>query len=355
MNVAPPSNLPTPNRGASVAGLIGTVVTTLAMATGAAVAQAAESDAGPGFLAVLKHLDAKTIGLIVAAILVLALLVWRIASMVRREAPMAMPARRAARSGEERDSLDRNTDWGFDQNKRAALARSPVTITNSTVDLPSLEHAVTQWSITDVQRANDAGVQPEDSLGKSPAAANSLYKTSFNPYFRRESPAMEVTEVADALLQAEMLVQLGDPKQAMTLLSQHIRETEKPGPAVWLMLLGLYQSTGREAQYNALAAGFTVLFNAEVPPWATSPDVLARDLESYETVIAKLQSTWGGPDARMTLEGLLNDDRGGSRQGFSLTAYRDLIFLGEIIDALEAIRVDEDERHGIRRKLGPSS
>ncbi len=320
-----------------------------------ATAQTAEPASRPEFLLVLSRLDALTIGLIVVAVLVLALLVWRVASMVRREAPVV--ARRSARSrGERHDPLDQATDWGFDQNKRAALARSPVTITNSTVDLPSLEHAVTQWSMTDVQRANDAGVQPEDSLGKSPAAANSLYRTSFNPYFQRESPAasMDVVEVADALLQAELLVQLGDPKQAMTLLSQHIRETEKPGPAVWLMLLGLYQSTGREAQYNALGAGFKVLFNAEVPPWATSPDLLARDLESYASVIAKLQATWGGPDARSTLESLLNDDRGGSRQGFSLTVYRELIFLGEILDARDAIGVEEEERLGIRRKLGPS-
>ena len=354
MNFAPPSSLPIPPRGASVAGVIGGVVTMLVIVPRTAVARAADPEAGPGFLVVIEHLDAKAIGLIVLAALAVALLIWRVAVMVRREAPMRMPAQRSSRSGE-RDSLDRSTDWGFDQNKRAALARSPVTITNTTVDLPSLDHAVTQWSMTDVRRANDAGVQPEDALGKSPAAGSSLYRTSFNPYFRRESPAMEVTEVADALLQAEMLVQLGDPKQAMTLLSQHIRETEKPGPAVWLMLLGLYQSTGREAQYNALAAGFKVLFNADVPPWATSPDLLARDLESYETVIAKLQATWGGADARSALESLLKDDRGGSRQGFSLTAYRELIFLGEILDALDAIEDDEAERHGIRRKLAPSA
>lgn len=358
MNVASPSSRPSPSRAGSVAGPIGSVAVAavVAIVSPTAVAEGADPASSPEFLVVLSRLDALTIVLVVAALLVLALLVWRVASMVRREAPLTLPVRRAAQSaGDGRESLDRATDWGFDQNKRAALARSPVTITNTTVDLPSLEHAVTQWSMTDVRRANDAGVQPEDALGKSPAAADSLYRTSFNPYFRREAPAakIDVVEVADALLQAELLVQLGDPKQAMTLLSQHIRETEKPGPAVWLMLLGLYQSTGREAQYNALASGFKVLFNAEVPPWATSADVLARDLESYGPVIAKLQATWGGPDGRSVLESLLNDDRGGSRQGFSLTAYRELIFLGDIIDALAAIQAEEDERHGIRRKLAP--
>ncbi len=355
MNVASPSSHPSSYRGAPSAALVRAAIALIGViASLPAMGQGEEDETGPGFLTVLAHLDALTIGLILFALLVVALFVWRIARMVRRETPVALPARRTAASPLERnDSLVRTTDWGFDQNKRAALARSPVTVPNTTVDLPSLEHAVTQWSITDVQRANDAGVQTEDSLGKSPAAANSLYRTSFNPYFRRETPAaMDVVEVADALLQAELLVQLGDPKQAMSLLSQHIRDTEKPGPAVWVMLLGLYQSTGREAQYNALGAGFKVLFNAEVPPWATSPDVLSRDLESYETVVARIQAAWGGPDARGTLEKLLNDDRGGSRLGFSLPAYRDLIFLGDILDALDALKIDEDERSGIQRKLG---
>ena len=336
------------------------VHTGLVAATSGAFAQTSADLSTPGptsrpaFLLVLAHLDALTVALIVAAVLVVALLVWRVATMVRREAPV--PAGRGARSARERDdSLDRATDWGFDQNKRAALVRSPVTIANTTVDLPSLEHAVTQWSMTDLQRANQAGVQPEDTLGRAPTVAPSLYRTSFNPYFRHETPAtsIEVVEVADALLQAELLVQLGDPKQAMTLLSKHIRETEKPGPAVWLMLLGLYQSTGREAQYNALGAGFKVLFNAEVPPWATTPDAMARELESYGTVIARLQSAWGGSEARIALDGLLRDDRGGSRQGFTLTAYRELIFLVEIVDTLDAMKADEEERHGIRRKLEP--
>ena len=314
--------------------------------------------ARPEFLLVLSRLDGLAIGLIVAVVAVSALLVWRVTRMVRRETPVTVPTRRFAQApGDRTDSMDRSTDWGFDQNKRAALARSPVTIQNTRVDLPSLEHAITQWSLSDVQRGGNAGVVPEDTMGKSPAVANSPYRTSFNPYFRHEAPgaAIEVVEVADALLQAELLVQLGDPKQAMTLLSHHIRNTEKPGPAVWLMLLGLYQSTGREAQYNALSSGFKVLFNAAVPPWATGPDPTARDLESYGTAIAKLQAAWGGFDARATIERLLGDDRGGSRQGFSLTAYRELIFLTEIIDALDAMQAEDDERHGIRRKLGAAS
>ena len=320
----------------------------------------AQSDTASDRFAVVRlaeRMGGTAVLLVVAAVVILALLVWRVMSMVRRERPVPVPTRRRGQRDDgdalDRPSIQRTTDWGFDQNKRSAAARSPVAVDSTKVDLPSLDHAVTQWSTTDVNNANNAGVQPADALGQSPIPTQSPYRTSFNPYFRREqADRIEVVEVADALVQAELLVQLGDPKQAMTLLSHHIRDTEKPGPAAWLMLLNLYQSTGREAQYNALASGFRVLFNAEVPPWATSPDTMARDLEGYPQVMARLQGTWSGPLARTTVAGLLNDDRGGSRQGFSLTAYRELLFLSEILDVIATIEREEDERQGIQRKLG---
>jgi hypothetical protein len=326
-----------------------------------ATAQTTDGSSRPAFLQVFGRLDATSLVLVVGALVVAILLILRIWMMVRREKkPVVVPPRpRAKRTepdadGLERPTIQRTTDWGFDQNKRAALARSPVAVAARSADLPSLDQAVTQWSISEVHNAAAISLQPNESMGKSPNAPASPYRTSFNPYFKREQPVggMEVVEVADTLLQAELLVQLGDPKQAMTLLSQHIRETEKPGPAVWLMLLNLYQTTGRKSQYDALAKGFGLLFNAAVPPWATSAEVAARDLEAYPQVMMKLQTQWPNAPVRPFVEALLNDNRGGSRQGFSLKAYRDILFLVEILDVLDVMQREDEEREGIQRKLG---
>jgi len=94
-----------------------------------------------------------------------------------------------------------------------------------------------------------------------------------------------------------------------------------------------------------------MLFNADVPPWATSPDVAARDLESYPQVIKRLRDTWPRRECRTFLESLLTDDRGGSRQGFTLAAYRELLFLVEILEALEHQTKEKIERTDIERKL----
>ncbi len=316
--------------------------------------------AGGGFLQVFDRLDTTGIALVLCAAIVLLLLVLRIWMMVRRERPVRVPAPRprpVARGVDEptiaRATLQGPTDWGHDENKRAAPSRAPIAIESTTTELPSLDRAVTQWTMSEVERAAVASRAPVDAMGKPADLPPSPYRTAFNPYFRGDAAgSIEVVEVADTLLQAELLVQLGDPKQAMTLLSNHIRETEKPGPAVWLMLLNLYQATGRKSQYEALSVGFSTLFNAAVPPWPARTEDAARDVESYPQVMLKLHTTWGTPAARPLIESLLNDDRGGSRQGFTLTAYRDLLFLAEILDELDRMARDDEERVGIQRKLG---
>ena len=308
-------------------GLLVAIDTVFAQ-VGAQVAVAAPSDpaARSTFEVVLGRLDATASGVIVVGLLIIALLLWRIWVTVRRERPAQVPTRgprpvptRADDEPVERTTISRPTDWGADQNKRSAVGRARAPAAGRDADLPAIDHQATQWPPVDLQNALERAVLPPDALGRAPVTAPGPYRTGgFNPYYQvgRLDNHIEVEEIADTLTQAELLVQLGDPKEAMSLLARHIRETEKPGPSVWLMLLGLYQATGREAQYNALSEGFRTLFNADVPPWATSPDTAARNLESYPQVMKKLRETWPRTECRIFLEGLLTDDRGGSRQGF---------------------------------------
>jgi hypothetical protein len=306
--------------------------------------------------AVLERLDGTAIAIIAIAVLVVVLLAWRIWLTVRRERS-ASPAR-AARPAKRRrsepvrnqdESLDRPTmqgptDWGYDQNKRSAVGRAESNGDARDTGMPAIDRTATQWPALGAQSVTQRGKVPPDAMGRNPVSPPSPYRTGFNPYYQGEvEHRIEVEEVADTLTQAELLVQLGDPKQAMNLLARNIRETEKPGPSVWLMLLGLYQSTGREAQYNALAEGFRTLFNADVPPWPPSDGAAARNLESYPQVIKKVLATWPRPECRTFLESLLTDDRGGSRQGFSLAAYRELLFLVEMLDVLDQF-ANDDER-----------
>ena len=344
---------------AALAGL-GVPVDLAFAQTGASAAS--DTSTRSAFAVVLERLDGAPLALVLVALAIVLLLAWRILQMVRSERPVA-PASSAARTVRARSdeepfepsTIQRPTDWGADQNKRSSVVRAGAVGRTRDADLVPIDQTGTQWPPIEMRNATGLGPLSPDTLGRNPAAPPGPYRTGgFNPYYQigRAENRIEVEEIADTLTQAELLVQLGDPKEAMSLLARHIRETERPGPTVWLMLLGLYQSTGREAQYNALSDGFRTLFNADVPAWAATPDVAARDLESYPQVIDKLRKTWPGIECRAFLEGVLTDDRGGSRQGFSLGAYRELLFLVEILDAFQHESQESSDRAEIERKLG---
>ncbi len=313
---------------------------------------AAGSPASMDLVDVLRQLDFTATALIAIAALIFLLVIWRLVAMVRREKPVRRATRRpdgpARPAGDSfaRATLQGTTDWGFDENKRSAVGRAGE-ITRGGALLETSTRPPS--AVSGVQ-----GVAPSGVPDHAPVVQQSPYRTGINPYYLRHERVegrIDVTEVADVVTQAELLVQLGDPKEAMNVLSRHIRETEKPGPHVWLMLLDLYRTTGREAQYKALAEGFQSLFNAAVPPWPAGHADRDRVLEDYPQILRKTMAGWPGAECRDYLEKLLNDDRGGSRQGFSLVAYRELLFLVDVLAARAEIEAEEADRLGIDRKL----
>jgi len=170
------------------------------------------------------------------------------------------------------------------------------------------------------------------------------------PMARPDGESLSFGEDADVVMQAEMLMQEGLPDRAIAILLGHIREAEKPMPMAWLTLFDLFTRTGRRAQYEALASGFSALFNAITPTWQDLQSEGHKHLEDYPVVLGKVQQVWGLPNCRDFLESLLHDDRGGSRQGFLLTAYRDILFLIEIVDTLAAMALEEEMRRAIEQR-----
>jgi len=214
-------------------------------------------------------------------------------------------------------------------------------------ELPALELGDTQWR----ELSERAQTQSNLVANTISPGAPGVYKTGFNPFFRSAETDIEVEEVADLVQQATLMCTLANYPEAISMLTRHIRETEKPAPKAWLMLFDLYAKTARMDQYANLAQGFRILFNAEVPSWNRQLTEASKSLEAYPQVMTKVQRLWGLPSCRAFLESLLYDDRGGNRQGFMLTAYSDIIFLLEVIDAQAALNREQEERQRIEQKL----
>ena len=305
--------------------------------------------------AIVSRMDTTALVIVCVAVLVMLLLAWRVWALVRRERISRLQERGDARAVSQTTLRGSGPvtggNWEHAERKRGARdGKSDF----ADLDLPSITITTTHWpEVENMQRPSQAGWVAGKLPGASapqPDDTATIYRTGYNPFYRPEE-RIEVEEVADVVTQAELLEHLGETKKAILLLSRHIRENEKPAPKAWLMLFQLYVKTGRETHYKALADGFRVLFNADVPPWSESTGGGSKDLEHYPQVIGKVQQLWGMPSCRAFLDSLLRDDRGGSRQGFLLGAYSDILFLVEIIDLLAAIKGESEERRSIELKL----
>jgi hypothetical protein len=131
---------------------------------------------------------------------------------------------------------------------------------------------------------------------------------------------------------------LGRTNEAIEILAHHIdtHVGDRPSPAPWLMLFELFRKANRRADYDRLAPMFRKRFNGRLPEWENYGSEMALDdgLESFPHLIARIERDWGTPNVRGLLDEMLYDNRGGSRLGFSLSAYKDLLLLLQLHDHL---------------------
>jgi hypothetical protein len=129
---------------------------------------------------------------------------------------------------------------------------------------------------------------------------------------------------------------------SIDVLRRHLDGEERPMPAVWVMLLDLCRTHGREHKFRELALDFHRRFNVRAPSWDRYPP--GRDepgLEAYPRLVRAITAAWGTHDCRRLLDRLLHDNRGGARRGFTLNAYNDLIALRRAAHSvLETIDAD---------------
>jgi len=194
-----------------------------------------------------------------------------------------------------------------------------------------------------------AGIWTDDNSTSPPAltreAADDIPdvpRAWADAYGTGDQSSLPLSTGMDPVVLAETLTEMGSYEPAIALLTSHIRDTERPAPAAWLILFDLYARTQRFRQYTALAEGFHALFNAAAPSWEALRTEQHKQLEDYPQLIGKVQRLWGLPTCRSFLESLLYDDRGGVRQGFMINAYRDILLLIEVIDGLAEMKIEEE-------------
>lgn len=138
-----------------------------------------------------------------------------------------------------------------------------------------------------------------------------------------------VSTVNQITEEAAVFVHLGYPERAMTLLTEHIASHERSHPAVWYLLFELYRDNGQRAEFELAQMRFRRRFNLVAQQWQDSSESEADSVGilSFPHVLECTARLWPTSACRTYLEGLLYDNRGGERQGFSHQTYQDLVFL----------------------------
>lgn len=161
-------------------------------------------------------------------------------------------------------------------------------------------------------------------------------------------------ELFDVQQQADFFLALGQEEQAIEILENYISEKPHASALAYLDLFGIYHSLGKEEEFVGLRERFNSLFNAEVPEYENYR-MDSRGLETYENVIARIQSHWGTPKAVQLIEESVfrEPDVTDEDQAFDPLAYRELLLLYGI--AAEIAGTDSDLVRLGEKRFGESA
>jgi hypothetical protein len=149
-------------------------------------------------------------------------------------------------------------------------------------------------------------------------------------------------ELPHATAEAHAYLALYHVDLAIGVLRDHVDREPRAMPVAWLMLLDLYRTHGREQAFRELADRFHERFNAQTPEWDRYPPCASEPgLEAFPRLIKEISLCWGTHECRRLLDRLLHDNRNGSRLGFTLSAYNDLLALRRLSDEL-LTTIEED-------------
>jgi hypothetical protein len=237
-----------------------------------------------------------------------------------------------------------------------AVVLAAFTVRRPARERRSLMEATTQLrDVPDDLRAND-GYSGERALNAGNDAAHGTPEPRVEPSSDDPKAAPSTALAPQSSPSASssdgtpILLAIHHVDLSIDVLRRHLEQETRPMPAVWLMLLDLARTHGREQTFRDLAHAFHRRFNAREPAWDGYPP--NRDepgLEAYPRLVKEITRAWGTHECRRLLDRLLYDTRGGDRKGFTLNAYNDLVALRRAADAvLDTIEQDLAEEANIR-------
>lgn len=120
---------------------------------------------------------------------------------------------------------------------------------------------------------------------------------------------------------------------SIDLLKKHIGQNPGDSIAPWLLLLDLLHRKDEGPEYENIRKQCKQHFNVNMPPYKKIKAGLhKRGIESYPHIMNKLIQLWPSEETSSYLNALLHDCRDGSRAGFDLATYHDIVLLRSVLE-----------------------
>jgi Tfp pilus assembly protein FimV len=150
-----------------------------------------------------------------------------------------------------------------------------------------------------------------------------------------DDSAFSVNEISSVVDEAKVFIALGRDAQAVEMLEEYIAAHPRAPVNPWLYLLEIHRGAKRKEEFTALARRFHQTFNVMAPQWENSSKtqmMVPRSLEEFPHIVKRLTEGWGTLDAQDFLNHLLEDNRGGERQGFSMDVLHEILLMLAILE-----------------------
>jgi FimV-like protein len=142
--------------------------------------------------------------------------------------------------------------------------------------------------------------------------------------------ALNAEDISDVMELAEAWIALRDPSGVAKLLEPFGQIEQPQSPLPLLCLLDVYRSLGDRAKYDAIHKRVKALFNVRLASWEETEHPPVRTLADYPHVHQQILALWDKDEIVPYFDNLVLDTRNGTREGFDLHAYRDILQLKTI-------------------------
>lgn len=160
------------------------------------------------------------------------------------------------------------------------------------------------------------------------------------------TPFTKAEEVSDLLELAEAWFALNRPDVVIEILEPMSQEEPPKSPLQWIYLMNAYGLVGNEKNYDDLYHRIRNTFNVNVPDWnarSQSKPETRKTLEDFPHIKNRIVELWDSDEIVPYLERHLLDDRDGTRAGFPLVVYQNILKLINLAKDPARGKLSEDQ------------